>query len=380
MQKQKVLFLITKSNWGGAQRYVHDLATNLDLTEFEPVVALGGDGELKEKLEAAEIKTISLPKMHNTQSPKKLLKIISEVREILEAEQPDVLHTNSSIAGLAGVIAGRKEKINKIVFTAHGWTFNEDRSRLQKLFFKTFHWLTVLLSHTTIAVSHEIKNQLTLPFINNRWVVIHNGRTPIEFETKEVARKELHIPNNTGLISGTIGELHPVKQHDMMIKAVAQLRDAGVDLTHIIIGAGDELETLQTLTQKHDVSDRIIYTGAIHEAARYLKAFDIYIQPSRSEALAYTVIEATQAGLPIIATKVGGIPEIISHEQNGLLVPNDSVEKLVDALQTLINNQKLANRYGQAALETSSKFSFSTMLKKTSALYRTDSSTTASSS
>jgi Glycosyltransferase Family 4 len=131
--RKKVLFLITKSNWGGAQRYVYDLATNLDLTKFMPVVALGGDGPLSQMLQNAQIPVVGLTQMRNSTSLKQAWSSYWELVRVIKSEKPDVLHLNSSVAGLVGAIAGRFARVPHIIFTAHGWAFNEDRPWWQPL-------------------------------------------------------------------------------------------------------------------------------------------------------------------------------------------------------------------------------------------------------
>lgn len=365
---KKVLFLITKSNWGGAQRYVFDLTTALNTDNHHPIVALGGNGALKIKLNESGIDTVTLHNMENTLSVAKLISATKETILLLKNEKPDILHCNSSIAGFVGVLAGRIVGINAIIFTAHGWAFNEDRSVLQKIIFKFTHWLTVLLSHQTIAVSEATKEQLNWPTPRNRLVVIHNGRKPIDFIDKIAAREKLNLPLNK-VISCTIGELHPVKQHDVMIHSIKKLHDKNIAIHHTIIGAGQQELELKELASSLGVRDYVHFIGALDEASRFLKAFDLYVQPSRSEALAYTVIEASFAELPIIASDVGGIPEIITNTKNGLLVQSGDAGDLAEKIKTLLEDRSISAQYAKEAFIDSNRFSFQNMLEKTLAVY-----------
>jgi len=172
IKKKKVLFVITKSNWGGAQRYVYDLATGLPKTDFDITVALGGDGLLASKLRAAGVRVISIPSLQRDFSLAKELHSVQEIYDLLKVEQPDILHLNSSKAGILGTVIGRFNKVPKIIFTAHGWAFNEDRPFWQRVLLKTIHWLTVLSSHHTIAVSKEVVRQMNWPFAASRMTVI----------------------------------------------------------------------------------------------------------------------------------------------------------------------------------------------------------------
>jgi len=169
-RKQKILYVITKSNWGGAQRYVFDLATSLDKNLFDVVVVCGGNGLLKEKLQSENIKVVSLKTLERDINIKKELLSAKELYKIFKTEKPDIVHLNSSKAGAIGAFVARIVGIKKIIFTAHSWAFNENRSFYSKIIIEFIHWLTVFLSHKTIAVSESVKKQIShLPFIKTKY-------------------------------------------------------------------------------------------------------------------------------------------------------------------------------------------------------------------
>ncbi len=375
MKQTKVLFLITKSNWGGAQRYVYDLATKLSPEKYAVTVALGGEGVLKDKLVTKGIKTISLREMKNETSLLRIRTASTELTRVLQETKPDVLHSNSSLAGIAGALAARRARVPVTIFTAHAWAFNEDRSLIQRILIKSIHWLTVFLTDKTIAVSHAVQQQMNWPGVQKKMTVVHNGRPQIDFLERHEARVALakRAPQlqsfHDETWTGTIGELHPIKRHNIMIEAVAKLVAEGHQLRHCIIGDGQQQAELEALVTKHKLSEHVFFLGHIDDAAQYLKAFDLYIQPSRSEALAYVVIEATQAGLPIVATDVGGIPEVITNGTEGILIPPDQATQIAKAILQLLSNPTQAAQYAQAAQEKSQQFSLETMLEKTMEIY-----------
>ena len=337
--KTKVMFLITKSNWGGAQRYVYDLATSLPLAEYEVLVALGGSGELKTKLQQANIRTMTLHSMKNETSFLRVYKATKELYTILRSERPTIMHINSSLAGVAGSIAGRLTATPRIIFTAHGWAFNEARPYWQRAIIKFLHWCTVLLSHQTIAVSHALKSQFQWPFVQARMTVIHNAIAPLSFLSRTKARDELLklLPTLSSYQNDpwgvTIAELHPVKQHDVTICAVASLRDQGIPYRHIIIGGGELEAELVNLIHTLDLTEHVFMTGHQTDAARWLQAFDIFVLSSRSEALGYVLLEALAAQLPIIASNVGGIPEVVPNYPPHTLVASSDVAELGNAIK-----------------------------------------------
>ena len=198
---------------------------------------------------------------------------------------------------------------------------------------------------------------------------------PLTTFGKDEARAKcaLHMPRlgeyTNDIWTGTIAELHPTKRHDVMIDAVAALVHEGHPVRHIIIGEGELQEELETKVKKLKLTENVFFLGHVHEAATLLKAFDIFTLTSRSEALAYTIIEAAQAGLPIVASRVGGIPEVIPNEKLGLLVPSGSSTEVTSALVTLIQNEDLRQSLGKSATTHGENFSLSRMVRETCAVY-----------
>ena len=146
MTNMKIVYLITKSNWGGAQKYVFELATgvlqdnNSNTSKYEVKVMVGGNGELITRLQSAGIQVIPIDSLSNKVGLKKELRTLGELWKIIRKEKPDILHVNSSKAGIMGALVGRILRVPKIVFTAHGWAFNEDRPFWQKIILKIVHW------------------------------------------------------------------------------------------------------------------------------------------------------------------------------------------------------------------------------------------------
>jgi len=365
--KKKVLFVITKSNWGGAQRYVYDLATALDKNAYDVEVVAGGNGLLKEKLEAAGITVTSLHTMERDVNLKKELLSAKELFKIFRASKPDIVHLNSSKAGGLGAIAARLAGVKRIVFTAHAWAFNENRELISKLLISFLHWMTVLLSHKTIAVSESVKEQVIhMPFMKDKIQVIHLGMQPFECKTKEEARALLG--DAEGLWIGTIAELHPVKGLLYAIDAIALLKEDYPDLHYVIIGEGDQRSIIEKQIVKRRLESNVFLAGFVDDAKTYLKAFDIFMLPSLSEAFGYSLVEAGIAELPIIATNVGGIPEVI--DESGIIVPPRNARSLADGLKLLIDSPDLrkdaAANMKDRALNT---FDLERMRSETLALY-----------
>lgn len=375
MTKKKILFLITKSNWGGAQRYVYDLATTLDLSKFEPVVAMGGNGILTEMLHNADIRTIVLEEMQNKLSFTQARKAAAELRKVLQTERPDVLHLNSSTAGLIGVLAGHSTRVPNIIFTAHGWAFNEDRAFSQRLMLKALHYFTVLLSDRTIAVSRAIVAQMNWPLARRKMKVINPGRTiGVTYERDEARSKLIGFYPELAAYHDDIwivclAELHPIKRHLVLLDAFRSLPQSPTPLKLILIGEGSERARIETYIATHHLTGQVILTGNITEAARFLKAFDLFVLASKSESYGYVLHEAGLAGVAVVATNVGGIPDIVIHGKTGLLVTPDNAVALTNAITTLLQNPTQKAAYATALQTELLGRSVTKMTKQTEGLY-----------
>lgn len=366
----KIIYGITKSNFGGAQRYVFDLATEAKKCGHYVAVMCGEGGVLVEKLKEKGIRVIEIRRL------KRDISLVDEFRSLhfifrtIFEEKPDVFHTNSSKMGGIGNLAARLAGIKKIIFTAHGWAFNEPRPWWQKIPIKFFVWLTILLSHKTICVSDKTRLDVaSFPFVRNKLTVIRNGIDKFEILPRAQARRELDIHDDTSLIIGTLAELHPIKGIDILIEAwdkFSKNRHAQL----FILGDGEEREDLEELVEILGLTSSVTLKGYVENARQYLSAFDIFVLPSRSEALPYTVLEAGFVGLPVVASSVGGIPEIIETGVNGVLVERENPEMLFSTLLLLAENKELIKRLGDNLKETVLKdFSVKKMAEETLRVY-----------
>ncbi len=365
--RKKVLIAITKSNWGGAQRYVFDLATHIPKDEFDVVVTHGGNGMLAQKLHVVGIRTIEIPSLGRDVNAFADISSLMALIRIIRAVKPDVLHLNSSKVGLLGGLAGRIAGVPRIVFTAHGWPFNEDRSLVQRFLLRTLARCTTLLAHRTIAVSDAVARAL-----GGGMSVIRNGITHGSFMQKEEARATLLAQSAASdFWFGTIAELHPVKGLTYAIDAFRQHAALYPRAQYVIIGDGEERATLEEQINATEFSNRIHLCGFHEDAADHLKAFDALILPSLSEGLSYVLLEAGAAHIPVIATRVGGIPEIIEDGESGVLVPPRDSHALAQALERVHNDpsyrESLASGLHSRVLR---QFTLESMLEKTLVHYR----------
>ncbi len=391
----KILYLITKSNFGGAQRYVFDLATEATKAGHDVAVVFGGSGALQSYLTENAIRTISVDTLGRDVNVLSDLKSFFFLLKLFGSESPDVIHLNSSKMGGLGALAGRivngwrhvtepvygKRAPMRIIFTGHGWAWNEERSDTERFIIGIFHWLTIELAHTTIAVSKRTRDQVAvLPFAWHKLEVVHNGRSPIESRTKDDSygiifgeeRKKWLTPTPTAII-GTIAELHKSKGLSYAIEGFALLKKQRPNerLIFVIIGEeGSERAPLEALIKKFNLTDTVFIAGRKENAATLLSAFDIFLLPSITEAFPYVILEAGNAGLPVIATAVGGIPEVIDDMQSGILIQSRNGSEVARAITYLIDNPERRAELGRVLKERiRDRFSVEHMAKQTFALY-----------
>lgn len=359
----KIIIAITKSNFGGAQRYVYDIATALS-KKHDVVVLFGGQGLLAEKLKFAGVRTISIPELGRDVSLAKDISVFFRILSILKHEKPDALLLNSSKIGGVGSLAGRLAGIKKIIFVAHGFAWNENRGAIQKLSIKFLYAMTFLFSTKIIAVSDAIRDQaLRRPFAKRKISVVYNGISVVPLLTREAARQALEIPQNT-FVLGTIAELHPIKGLNYAIDAVHSISIS--DFKYVILGEGETRGSLEKEIAEKKLGDKVSLKGFVKNASAYMKAFDVFLLPSLSEALSYTLLESGMAGIPVIATSVGGIPEVIENDVTGLLIRPKNPKEIANAVVFMHENKDKASLFAQNLHErVINNFSVEKMLSDT---------------
>ena len=379
LKKTKILYLITQSNSGGAQKYVLDLASNLDKQKYDVAVAAGGNEELFRRLENADIKIFKIKWLRRSINPAFDILAYFEIKKLLLRWQPDVVHLNSSKISVLGALAARNLPI-KVIYTVHGAVFEAAFSWPERKIFLWLEKLTAKYKDKIICVS-EYDRQLWLKYNvapAEKLLTIHNGLdSQIDFLPKSQARQKLfsaHIktPDDYQIV-GWLGYFYPEKKLDTLIKAanlifnIPATKDKKIIFS--VIGNGPQEKGLKLQVSGFGLQDKILFLGAVPEARCYLKAFDIFVLPSVKEGLPYTILEAMAAGVPIIASDVGGIPEMIADNFNGFLIHPKDFEALAEKILQILENSELTKKFSQNSLERIKEFSLNKMLQKTQQQY-----------
>lgn len=395
--QMKILYVITKSEpYGGAQKYVYDMALAAQENGHNVTVAAGLKGRLIDKLLKKDIRVLPIDSFQRSINIFKDATAFFEILFLFLKEKPNIIHLNSSKAGGVGAFVARiynlfqkreEDKIS-IVFTGHGWAFSEERPLWQKIALYILQVLTTLLSHVTIAVSAYNRRELLrhpLPFIRTKiekkLTFIPNGIEDFEMLDMREARKELiqftalkgsvDLWSTETLWIGMIAELTKNKGVDRALEILKNVQDKlekhSLSAVLFVMGSGEDKPKLERLIRQNNLDSSAFLLGYIPDARKYLKAFDIYLMSSRKEGLPYVLLEAAHAGVPIVTTPVGGIPDIVGQHPDELPETN---EELAENILELAQNPEKRVRYGKFLKKrVNNHFSSKQMTMKTMALY-----------
>lgn len=376
MHMKKILYVITKSNFGGAQRYVYELACAMHDVGHTVAVAHGGEGVLKDMLEAHGIQTFPIKNFDRDINVIKEWRAFFELLSILKEFKPDIVHLNSSKAGGTGALAARMRGVEQIIFTAHGWAHFEDRSLLWRSIVRLLSFLTVLLCHRVIAVSKNDYEHADIPFSEKKFRLIHTAVSDISFFSRAQAREALFDEETIHAHLGhawlvSIAELTSNKNLHSAIDAVIEHNSTcAQQIFYTIIGGGELWETLHMYVRERGAEAYVHFAGQVQDARTYLQAFDLFILPSLKEGMPYVLLEAGYAELPVIAASRGGIPEVIEHERSGLLIDPTDIAQIHTALDRLVNNPELRIAYANALhARVEKEYALADMIQATSAVY-----------
>lgn len=376
---QKILFISTKSVFGGAQRYIVDLVDHLPKDEFEILVAAGGKGILATKMAERKIPYYDIRGLDRDVNVWKDIMSFFRLLALIERLKPDIIHLNGSKISIVGAIAGRLAGTKKIISTTHGWPFLEQRSSLQQMLLRILARIGSLFQDRIICVS-TFDYMMGIQYHiapKKKLVRIHNGIDARHrmFLDREKARDAIftheHIPRKNHFIVGTVGEYTKNKGLQYIIESAPHILDMAPHALFFLIGWGEQKDTLRAHIQKHDLEKSVFLVDYLPEASSYMKIFDIFILPSVKEGFAYTLLEASLAELPIIATRVGGNPEIIENFKTGILIAPASPDEIINAVRHLMQNKPHAACLGATARTYVERtYPLERMVQETLSVYR----------
>lgn len=332
----KVVHLVRTLDMGGLERVVIDLARfhNRELFEVE-VVCLGGEGEL-----AAECRSHGIPVTALQLSNAGHFKRFSKLAKALRGLKPDVLHTHNSGPHVNGVVARMLTRIPVLVHTKHG------RNYVNRKWAVFQNRIASRLSSCVVPVSADAAEVArTIEKVPERLIkVIRNGIVLDDYRCEETP----HRRRETMLRAIHVARLNPVKDQQNLLRAVRKVVDEVPEFTLEIAGDGQERARLEELSASLNLQKHVRFLGMRDDVADLLNAADMFVLSSLSEGISLTLLEAMAAGLPVVATDVGGNREVVVDGETGLLVPKQDSDRLAHAILSLVRDPGRADQMGRA--------------------------------
>jgi glycosyltransferase involved in cell wall biosynthesis len=361
--RMRIVYIITRADEiGGVQVHVRDLALALHRSGHEVTVLSGAPGPLFDQLRAGGVLSESVPELVRPIAPWHDAVAVQQLAAILRRLQPDLVSTHSSKAGWLGRIASRLSGV-PVVFTAHGWPFTGNAPRFQRWLYPRLERLAAPLADHIITVSdHDRAIALEKRIASEHQITrIHNG------VIDDPGTHQVRPESGPARVVMT-GRLSPQKNHAGLLRALAGLRH--LEWVLELIGDGPARTDLIEMARTSGIEDRVHLLGARNDVADILGRADIYTLVSHWEGFPRSILEAMRAGLPVLATAVGGVAEAVQHGKTGFLVPHANDKELATRLEQLITDRALRQRLGVAGRQSYEEhFRFELMLQRTMAIY-----------
>jgi glycosyltransferase involved in cell wall biosynthesis len=359
-----VLQVVLTLDVGGTERLVVEICRRLHPRIVMAVCTLDAPGIWADELSSRGIKVVAL-----NRQPGFRPSLALRLGQIASDCHARLVHCHHYSPFVYGSLATLIRPGLRMVFTEHGRL--SDGPPLPKR--QLVNPILGRLPDATVAVSSALRETMIAEgFPGGRVDVLHNGIDPGPSPTavdRQARRRRFGLPEQ-GVVVGTIARLDPVKDLDTLIAAGALLRKTHPDLTLAIVGDGAERNNLEHAARRHGMADAIRFFGQRHDARALLSAFDVYVNSSISEGISLTILEAMAAGLAVVATRVGGTPEVVRDGETGLLVPPRSPAAIADAVKKLIDNPMWHRDLGAAGRRTvEERFTIDRMVDRYAEIY-----------
>jgi len=358
-----ILFMTTHLNTGGIASYLLTLTRGLIRARHHVSIVSSG-GELEGRFTSLGAHCLKLSIKTKSELDLRIYLALAPLKKILVEEKIEIIHSHTRITQVMGQCARQKFGI-PYVSTCHGYF----RNRLSRK-------IASCWGDKVIAISEAVAQHLREDFHieENRIVLIRNGIDLQLFKSmgqceRDKKRKEFKLDG--GPLIGMIARLSDVKGQDILIHAMAHISKEMPQAKLLLIGKGKMEDELKNLTEKLHLRDQVIFHSTVDYTPDFLPIFDIIVTPSRQEGLGLSVLEAQAVGIPIVASNVGGLLNLIKNEETGLLVQKEDSQALATAIIRLLKDAALANKLSANAKDfVNQNYSADVMVAKTLELYQ----------
>jgi sugar transferase (PEP-CTERM/EpsH1 system associated) len=337
---KNILHLCESSETGGAESVLIRLVEGLDKNRYRSMVCLLSDGWLKDQLEKRRIETVVIPQPHSFD-----VRWLLRAYRLLKEHQIHVMHSHEFATNVYASFLSWVTGV-PVVATAHGKNYYGDKWRRRAAYrFAARHSVMV-------AVSNDLKRFLTerIGILPRHIRVVHNGIDLHQYSASETnAAIRAHLGIGTGQrVIGTVGNLFAVKGHTYLLKACKAVVGAYPNILVLIAGEGDQLGALEKEASDLGIAANVRFLGFRDDVPALLHAMDVFVLPSLSEGLPLAILEALALGKPVVATHVGGIPEVVQDGLTGFLVAPKDPQALAEKILLLLRHPETASDLGRA--------------------------------
>lgn len=368
MERIKVLHVIGGGELGGAEMHILNLLTHMDRERFEVRLCCLFPEPFVQVARANGIATDAVVMRHKLN-----IGIVDNLMEIIRGHQIDIVHTHGVRANLVGRLAAKLAGIKHIVTTVHSVLEQDYPSFFARQVNRLMERITINSVERFVTVSDLLKQDLVghgIPAV--KITTIYNGVNLAAFRQERVTgdvRKDLGIDPDVPVL-GMIARFHPVKGHRFFLEAAKTISRVRPACRFLLVGSGQYRSEVEAMVKQLGLREQVIFTGYREDIVDVLHSLDILVISSLSEGFGLTAIEAMAMKVPVVATRVGGLPEIIKHGSNGILVPPAEGQAIAQAVLDLLANPEDSRAMAARAFEhVRENFSVEIMAKNTEQLY-----------
>jgi glycosyltransferase involved in cell wall biosynthesis len=369
---------------GGPALHVSYLSAGLRERGYETILVAGNVGQGEQSMayvaDDLGVPVVTIPHLHREISPVRDLLATIRLARIIRAERPAILHTHTAKAGAVGrvaaLLAGRRRP-PIIVHTFHGHVLRGYFGRFWTGVFRLLERVLARITDVLVAVSPEVRDELVAFGVApaTKFRVIRLGieldeRLSPDGAARAETRRVMGVADERFVV-GWIGRMTAVKRTDVVLESFRRLRDEGVDAVLCMVGDGPDRHSVENLAGGLGIMRDSLFPGYQEDVGPFFAAFDVFVLPSGNEGTPVTAIEALASGCPVVATRVGGVPDVVTDGEDGFLVDPGDVEGLAASLARLANDPALRARMGGAGRERMrSRYAVDRLIDDIDRLYR----------